>query len=277
MMQLFRLFVFVAVSVFSLHHLALATEKVPVEIGEGVVTVTIPLVIEDASVVLQMVAEKGDRSLKKGKVNGYAVEVYYPETWDISATGIGQGLYSVTFKMRDREGNQGVSFELDVKNPLNNLDEKEREWICPALLKGLGSNKLVFSPERGQVRWIPAPYKDVRKRAGLDDLEDELLVTEKLSLPLQKGAPPFLLEKVGFLWGVDRKELEQLISLEEVLPYLAATKESPIRVKEGFLSRQLDPHFQGKYVGNQGWEWVIIKNRTVIQVIPFLEYFVAVK
>lgn len=258
-----------------------ADTKVPVDVGEGITTVTVPFVVDDASIVVQTTAHKDDKALKKGEVRGYSVRVHYPEGWKLTVQPEGQDVYAVSFKEEDR-GGESVSLRMDLRHPLNNLDEWERERFVPELVKalGTGARELTFLPRRGLVKWEPTKHEEIRRLAGLENLADVLTTTEKVVLPGQNGTqPPFTLEKVGMLWETlpqAKEKLARLAGLVDVTPFLSAMKESPIRIKEGFLQRRLDQNFVGKYEGNQGWEWVLTKNKGVINVIPALEYFVAI-
>lgn len=260
----------------------LADTKVPVDVGEGVTTVTVPLVISDTSIVVRMVADKDDKGLKRGEVRGYAVEVYYPQEWKLSVHPEGKEVFSVTFKEENRQGEPIVSLRMDLRHPLNNLGKEEREQLVHELAKvlGTGVKDLTFIPDRGLVKWEPTKHEEIRRLAGLENLADALTTTEKVVLPGQKGTqPPFTLEKVGMLWEAlpaTKEKLARLAGLADVTPFLSAMKESPIRIKEGFLQKRLDPNFVGKYEAGQGWEWVLTKNKGVIRVIPALEYFVAI-
>jgi hypothetical protein len=260
------------------------SDQVPVNVGEGTVTITIPLVVADNTVVIQTITSREKPTTGPGVVSPYCVSVYYPAEWGKPSvqhhwSPSGLGMYTLTFNLEDRS----MSFTLDLKRPLANLEKADREKLLPGLEKVLGkeARNLSFSPERWLVEWRPTERQQLRQIAGLDNLEDELITTEKVKLPPQaSGQPTFTLEKVEWVWEVSSRTgavKDNIASLKEVAPFLSGIKDTPIRVKEGFLKLNYIPGYQGSFEAGQGREWLLEKNKTAIKVVLYKEYFVAIK
>ena len=127
-------------------------------------------------------------------------------------------------------------------------------FVDMATAKALASKQPDGTVEVGPVTVLPLDR--IRNAA------DELTVPERLSLPDQSlNLCPFLFNKVGMLW---ESGTNNLVALYDIAPFLSRVQVSPIRIKEGFLSRRED-------------SWLITKNKGVIDVIPYTEYFVALK
>lgn len=266
-------------------------QKVPIEIGEGVNTITIPLVINDGWVVVQAVASKEKPTNKYGEIAVYRVQVFYPTEWGmasiqdhLTADGKWSGLYTLTFEPGG-ETPWKFSFVLNLKNPLSNFeldsdrDKAAKNDYIVELTKVFGKDakNLTLSPSFGMVEWKPTDNKELHSLMGEKTPEEELLSIEKVKLPPQVGGqPPFVIEKVGMSWGIiTRDDVKKLVSLDEISPYLLSIENSPIRVKEGYLRRTINPEFHGEYEASKAWLWLLEKNKTVINVVP-LAYFIAV-
>lgn len=254
-------------------------QKVPIEIGEGVNTITIPLVINDGWLIVQAVASKEKPTNKYGEVAVYSIQVFYPREWGtvsvqhhLAADGKWTGLYTLTLE-QGGEVPWKFSFVLNLKNPLSNFeldsdrDKKAKDDYVVELVKVFGKDakNLTLSPSFGMVEWRPVDSEKIREITGEPHPLEWLVSVERVELPpAANGLPPFSVEKSSPELEMNIGKIKNLASLKEVTPFLGSLKDfQRLRIKEGFLVKD-------------DQNWILERNKTGIQVISTLNYHVAV-
>lgn len=262
-------------------------DKVPVEYWNSAIQITLPIVVDDEWMIISALTSREMPGPKPGELTPYSVKVYYPSDWGRASVQhhflsreLGSGLYTLTFVRHDRENDPSVSFTLDLRYPLSNMDQPQQEKILPDLIKAFGptATNLSFAPPRWLVEWHSTAKQTLNDMAKGGYNKDNTFSAGKIVLPPQiNGKPPFTIEKVGQHWEVfNPRDTKKLITLAEITPYLESLMDlSLIRVQEGFLKKRLD--VQEADVVKQRYFWFLIKNETAFKYLPSKGYYIAYK